>query len=825
MMPSEEPDKVGNKESAQNDAPAPGAAPTSRRRLRWIIFAFMAGVFGCVLLTFAAVGVYIYYATGLAEADQLGTVQLAQSTKIYDRTGELIYEVLDPQSGKRTTVQPSQIPVVLKHATIATEDQGFYSNIGVDPVGVARAIYHLARYGRVVSGGSTIAQQLVKNTFLSPEVSIERKLREAILAVEVTRRYPKDQILTMYLNAIYYGNLSYGIQAAAQTYFGKDVSELDLAQASLLAGLPQAPALYDPCEDASAALGRQQSVLKLMIDEKYITTAAADAAQREMSAYLASPPFEERCTAQVTFRYPHFVNYVRAQLEKEYGPEVVYKGGLQVTTTIDPRLQAIAEEEARKQIEGLQDKNVTNASVVILNPHTAEILAMLGSVNFKDKNISGQVNIADALRQPGSSIKPINYVTAFMHGWAPATPIYDLKTEFPDGNGRPPYVPLNYDRKEHGMISARTALANSFNIAAVKTLFSTSTPDENNYPQPLAMLDTARKLGITTLSDENGRPRRTYGLALTLGGGEVKLIELTNAYATFANGGAYLSPTPYTKIVDGKGQTIYDLTRAARANARCAAFEPNAPNEVPDAKGACIKSAPFAYLITNILSDNETRQLAFGANSPLKISRPAAVKTGTTDDFRDNWTIGYTPDLVVGVWVGNANNTPMENVSGVTGAAPIWHNVMERALADTPTHDFEMPAGIVPLEICIDSGLLATDLCPKERHRVELFVQGHTPAEDNVWRRFQCKGRTWVGLVPPRDVGDLIPYTVIRDWASAQGLSIQPRAKACGGVEQKQDNTQVKAAKPEKSKKEIKREKKKNEQKTGKPKNKKNKNK
>lgn len=737
---------------AADEKPGTQTAPSTKRHLRWMLLAFLAGVAVCVVVVLGAVGVYIYYAMGLASADQLGTVQLAQSTKIYDRTGELIYEVLDPQTGKRTVVKPNQIPQVLKQATIATEDQGFYSNIGVDPIGVARAIYHLARYGHVVSGGSTIAQQLVKNTFLTPEVTIERKLREAILAVEVTRRYPKDEILTMYLNAIYYGNLSYGIQAAAQTYFGKDVSELDLAQASLLAGLPQAPALYDPCEDATAALGRQQSVLKLMEDEKYITTDEANAAQREMNAYLSSVAFDERCTALITFRYPHFVNYVRAQLEKEYGPEVVYKGGLQVTTTIDPRLQAIAEEEARKQIEALKGKNVTNAAVVMLDPKTGEILSMVGSVNFKDKNISGQVNIADALRQPGSSIKPINYVTAFKHGWSPATPIYDLKTEFPDGNGRPPYVPLNYDRKEHGMVSARTALANSFNIPAVKTLYATSTPDENNYPQPLAMLDTARDMGITTLSDENGRPRQTYGLALTLGGGEVKLTELTNAYATFANAGTFLPSTPFTKIVDGKGVVIYDSTRARQAMMRCAKFEPNEPNEVPDANGTCAKSAPFAYLVTDILSDNEARTLAFGENNPLKISRRAAVKTGTTDDFRDNWTIGYTPDLVVGVWVGNSNNTAMENVSGVTGAAPIWHNVMERALAETPAQDFAIPAGIVKLEICIDSGMLATDLCPKERRRVELFVQGHTPPEDNVWQRIQCNGRTWVGRVPPRDV-------------------------------------------------------------------------
>ncbi len=754
-----------------------------RSRARYVVLPFLAGVFFVVLLTVGAVGLYVFYAAGLS-ADQLERVKLPQSTKIYDRNGELIYEVLDPNSGKRTLVEPGQIPPVLKQATIATEDQSFYKNLGVDPVGVARAIYHLARYGRVVSGGSTIAQQLVKNMLLTPEVTIERKLREAVLAVEVTRRYSKDEILTMYLNTIYYGNLSYGIQAAAQTYFDKDVAQLDLSEASLLAGLPQAPALYDPCENPTSAIARQRVVLDLMVGEKYITRERADAAQRQTTTYLASEIFQQRCAAQITFKHPHFVNYVRAQLERQYGPEVVYKGGLHVTTSIDSHLQTIVEEEARKQIDSLQGKNVTNAAVVVLNPRTGEILAMLGSVDYKNKKISGQVNIADALRQPGSSIKPINYVTAFKHGWTPATPIYDLKTEFPDGNGRPPYVPLNYDRKEHGLVSARTALANSFNIPAVKALYVTSTKDENNFPQPLAMLDTARTLGITTLTDETGKPRRTYGLALTLGGGEVKLVELTGAYAAFANQGTVVPPTPYSKITDGSGQVLYDVARDSKQAARCAGFEPNAPNEVPDANGFCPNSAPYAYLITHILSDNDARKLAFGANSPLQLARPAAVKTGTTDDFRDNWTIGYTPDLVVGVWVGNADNAPMENVSGVTGAAPLWRNIMERAGANVPPREFPMPRGVTRIEICIDSGLLVTELCPQERRRVELFVEGHPPLQsDTVWQILRCGSQNLYVRIPPNDVDDLIPYPAIRKWARANGWNIPPHEKKCGGGE------------------------------------------
>lgn len=791
-------------EATKRNSQEPALVP-QLARIPLRIRALALGALLVFLSLLVVVGGYVYFALGLDEAENLASVPLAQSTKIYDRHGELIYEVLDPQSGKRTSVKAEQIPTVLKQATVAVEDQSFYHNIGIDPIGVARAIYHLARYGRVVSGGSTIAQQLVKNMLLTPEVTIERKLREAVLAVEVTRRYSKDEILTMYLNAIYYGNLSYGIQAAAQTYFGKDVAELDLAEASLLAGLPQAPALYDPCENSSGAIARQRAVLDLMRSENYITADQANAAQREMTEYLASDRFASRCDAQVTFRYPHFVNYVRAQLERQFGPELVYKGGLQVTTTIDPNLQKIAEEEAQKQIAALADRHVTNAAVVILDPHTGEILAMVGSVDYKNKNISGQVNIADALRQPGSSIKPINYVTAFMDGWTPATPIYDLKTEFPDGDGKPPYIPLNYDRKEHGLVSARTALANSFNIPAVKALYSTSTKDAENFPQPLAMLNTARALGITTLTDEHGKPRRTYGLALTLGGGEVKLIELTGAYAAFANQGTFLAPMPFTKIVDSSNRTLFELGTSRSDHASCARFEPNAPNEVPDQNGICSKSAPFAYLITNILSDNAARQLAFGANSPLQLTRPAAVKTGTTDDFRDNWTIGYTPDLVVGVWVGNADNTPMENVSGVTGAAPIWHNIMERANANLPPKDLPVPPGIVQVEICIESGLLATDLCPQDHRRVEIFVEGHQPTEaDNVWQTMQCGGRTVFVRVPPHDVDDLIPHRSLREWAIANGWNVPRLEKRCGNApvvsaqEPSQQQAQVKSKKPNK---------------------------
>jgi penicillin-binding protein 1C len=723
------------------------------------------------------VGLYVFFAQQLPSSAHLDVRRLSTSVKILDRNGSLLYELSDPEGERRTLVQPQQIPSALKEAVIATEDPTFYTNWGIDPRGVLRAIYYQVWYGRMV-GGSTITQQLVKNLFLDPAPSIGRKIREAFLAMEITRRYSKDEILAAYLNTIYYGNLAYGIQAASKSYFDKDVTKLDLAEASLLAGLPQAPSLYDPCENPDAALGRQQAVLRLMKEAGYISAAQSQAAARETETILKAPGMKQHCRVEPTLKAPHFVTYVRAQLEEEYGPEVLYHGGLRVTTTLDPRLQAVAEQAAKKQIAALKGKNVSNAAVVILDPKTGEILAMVGSVDFGDAAISGQVNMALAPRQPGSSIKPLNYVTAFKHGWTPATPIYDLKTNFPDGDNRPPYVPVNYDGKYHGLVSARTALASSLNIPAVKALYSTSTLDENNFPRPLAMLDTARNLGITTFFDDSGNPRQTYGLALTLGGGDVRLLELTDAYAAFANAGARPPPTPYLRVADAKGDVLFDLAAQDRPKLECGRFDPNAPHEQPDPNGLCSSSAPYAYLITSILSDDSARAIGFGRNSILKLSRPAAVKTGTTDDFRDNWTIGYTPGLVVGVWVGNADNSPMRDVSGISGAAPIWHEVMDRALAGTPVREFTVPPGVVQARICADSGLLATPLCPPDHQRMEYFIEGHAPTEqDTVWQRVRCdSGKlSRLFIVPVHDVGDLIPYDQILNWARHLGPHVLPQ--------------------------------------------------
>src|SRR5512135_3377330 len=502
----------------------------------------------CILMV-AGVGTYVYLLSTLPSAERLAGRAEAQSTKILDRNGELLYEVFDinSQSGGRRTVVPiDKIPPVLKQATIATEDPSFYSNPGVDFRGIVRAVYYDVRYGRVVSGGSTITQQLVKRTFLTPEVTIQRKIYEAFLAYQVTRVYPKDKILEFYFNSIYFGNQSYGIEAASQTYFGKHAEELTLAQAAMLAGIPQAPALYDPCTDTKSTLGREKVVLGLMVQEHYIAQPQADAALADTDRELKSDAFKKRCAQGVGIKAPHFVTYVRELLEQQYRPDVVYSGGLNVTTTIDLKMQKVAEEEARKQVTSLTGQHVSNAALIALNPQTGEILSMLGSADFWDDKIDGQVNVAIRLRQPGSSIKPLNYVAAFEKGWSPATVISDVTTQFPI-QGQPDYVPHNYDNREHGLVPVRTALASSFNIPAVKTLQFVTVP---------TMVDMSRRFGITTFKDPSN-----YGLALTLGGGDVELLELTSAYGVFANNGVRVPTTPFLKITDPTGKVLWDLQK------------------------------------------------------------------------------------------------------------------------------------------------------------------------------------------------------------------------------------------------------------------------
>jgi len=706
-----------------------------------MIQGFLITVMVLVAVFFALLGLalasYAAIALRLPSPAELANRELTfETTKIYDRQGELLYEALDPHGGRRTRVKLAEISPYLIQATVATEDRHFYQHPGVDPWSILRAIVQNIRERDVVSGGSTIPQQLVKMTFFGPEKTLSRKVQEAVLAAEISRQWSKNEILELYLNQLYYGNLAYGIEAAAETYFGKRAADLTLPEAALLAGLPQAPALYDPFMNPDGAKARQRVVLDLMVEAGYLTPAQADTA-------FATPLQFRPAAVGKGLRAPHFVMYVRQLLEEQYGPQAVYGGGLQVTTTLDPRLQTLAEEIARKHVAALRDRNVTNAALVALKPETGEILAMIGSVDFFDPAISGQVNVALRPRQPGSVIKPVTYLAAFEKGWTPATAIMDVTTEFPDG-ANPPYKPVNYDGQEHGMVTVRTALANSLNIPAVKTLQEVGLP---------AMLEMAHRLGIASLN------RPDYGLSLTLGGGEVTLLEMTGAYAVLANGGQRVPPTAILDVRTGDGRVLYR-------------YKP---------VGEQVISPQHAYLITHILADNEARHLAFGPHSVLELSRPAAVKTGTTNDWRDNWTIGYTPELVTGVWVGNSDNSPMADVTGVAGAGPIWHDFMEGALAGTPVRDFIRPEGIVEYEVCAISGARPSPSCPTRR--IELFAAGTQPLDEShdIHQRIRID-RTTGALATewcPDNVVEEHEFEVYppeyREWAETHGHPQPPR--------------------------------------------------
>ena len=669
---------------------------------------------------------------------------IAPSTKIYDRHGRLLYEIIDPHVGKHTPLPLDELPLHLRQATIATEDANFYTNPGVDLRAILRALIINLRGGEVLSGGSTITQQLARNLLLSPEERFERtltrKLRESILAWRLARTYSKDEILALYLNEVYYGNVAYGVEAAAQAYFGKSVGELDLAECTLLAGLPQSPAIYNPLENPQAARERQAVVLELMVKNGYIDEQEARLA-REEQLHFAAVPFP--------IRAPHFVMYVWGLLEKRFGLEELYRGGLEVHTTLDLDMQEVAQSIARRRLTMLADRpqrdlpdpNVHNAALVALDPNTGEVLAMLGSPDYFDPEIDGAVNCALAPRQPGSSIKPITYAAAFAQDYTPATMILDVPTAFLTKEGEP-YVPLNYDLTFHGPVLAREALASSYNLPAVKVL---------DYVGLGEMTALARSLGITTFDDSE-----RFGLSLTLGGGEVRLLELTAAYAAFANGGHGVEPVAILRIENSQGNILYE--RKPR-------------------QGKPVLDERIAYLITDVLSDDLARMPAFGEGSVLKLSRPAAVKTGTTTDWRDNWTVGYTPHLVVGVWTGNADNSPMRHVSGITGAAPIWHDFIEEVLEARPAVEFIEPEGLSRVEVCTLSGQLPSLHCP--HRRTELFIAGTEPKETcKMHRLFELDVATGQLASPDTSPARIVErvYTVLPaeavEWGRDRGLDI-----------------------------------------------------
>ncbi len=714
-----------------------------------------------LLLVGVSLAIHSWLFTDLPNVDDLSAGLHRPSIRITDRHRRLLYEVIGEGGGRHTVVPLETIPEACVQATIATEDAHFYTNPGVDIWAIMRAAWINIRGGEVVSGGSTITQQVARNLLLDPqeraERTLTRKLRESILAYRLARRYSKDEILSLYLNQTYYGNLAYGIDAAARAYFGKPVGELDLAECALLAGLPQAPALYDPLTDPGAAADRQAVVLGLMVEKGFIDQAQADAARRELLAFVA-----ERYSIEA----PHYVMAVYTQLEAMVPPETLYAGGLEVRTTLDLDWQHTAERIAQRHLTllnvpevGDPPHNARNVALVALDPHSGQVLAMLGSPDYFNQDISGAINLALAPRQPGSTMKPFTYAIALdpnrAEPWTAATMILDVRTAFVTHEGFA-YTPINYDHREHGPVLVREALASSYNIPAVITLDSVGLE---------SLFHLVARLGMTTLDDPS-----SYDLSITLGGGEVRLLELTAAYAAFANGGIAVQPVMILEIKDASGKPMYSQGGGTDKSS----------HQVIDPR--------VAWLISDILSDNLARAPSFTTHSILQIGRPAAAKTGTTTDYRDNWTVGYTPNLVVGVWVGNADNAPMVNISGVSGAGPIWHHFMRAVLRGQPELDFERPDGLVQLEICSLSGLLPTPDCPFTRR--EWFIAGTEPvAFDNLYKRVEidlATGQLADYLTPPERRANYLFLNLppqAREWAYSQGIPLLPDSLASIGTQ------------------------------------------
>lgn len=659
-----------------------------------------------------------------------------ETTRILDRKGNVLYEIIDPSAGKRTWVPLDQISPNLIAATIATEDKEFYNHPGFDLVALGRALWTNYRSKEVVSGASTITQQLARLLLLTDEryeQTYERKAREIILAAEITRRYSKEQVLEMYLNEIYYGNMSYGVQAAAETYFNTNASDLSLWQAAFLAGLPQSPAVYDVYNNREATLTRSDSVFRLMFEastekgcikvDEIRPPVCVDAMQvLTESEVLKAYTFKQNL---LTMQFPHWVVYIQSLLEAQFDAQMIYRSGFTIHTTLDPDFQREAEAAVREQLAQMQGKNATNGAVLAINPKTGEILAMVGSADFNNPAISGQVNmVLTQTRQPGSAIKPFTFLAAFEKDWTPATLLWDVPTRFrpslDPNDTNPDYEPRNYDGRFRGPVTVRSALANSYNIPVVKALEYVHIYDNPETPEADGFINLARRLGITSLT------RPDYGLSLTLGGGEVSLMELTGAFQVLANEGRKLEPVAITRVVNHTGDVVFE-------------HEPS--------QGAQIVRAAHAYLLSSILSDNNARAPMFGTNSPLNLPFSAAVKTGTTNDFRDNWTIGYTPELLIGVWVGNADYTPMVNTTGVDGAAPIWNRLMQTGINQFYggiASNFARPNDVVERVICSISGTEPSEYCPS--HVTEIFAsdQMPLPKSDDLWVRAQIDA--WTNL-------------------------------------------------------------------------------
>lgn len=669
------------------------------------IFAFrlpkIRFIFNIVFLFFVLSSSFLFFfwytiLRELPKPEDLISRDIEVSTKIYDRNGLLLYKIYKDKN--RTPVPLEKIPLQVRLSTIAIEDAEFYNHTGFSLRGIVRSLIKNFQKGEL-TGGSTITQQLVKNALLTPEKTFTRKIKEVVLAVLVESKFTKDEILKMYLNEVSYGGIAYGIQEAAQLYFEKDVDKLTLGEAALLSGLPRCPTKCSPYgASPESSFARQKEVLRLMEVNGFITKEQRETAESEKIKFA---------TNKVDIKAPHFVMYVKEKLVEKYSEEVVESGGLEVVTTLDYQIQKLAEEALKTEVDKLSKLRVGNGAAVVLAPQTGEILAMVGSKDYFDIKNDGNVNIPERLNSPGSSIKVVNYAYALSNGYTPSTIISDTPISF-KVPGQPTYTPKNYDGEYRGALTLRNAFAESRNVPAVKVLASYGVSN---------MIETGRKMGIKSWEDPSN-----YGLSLTLGGGDITLLELANVYATVANYGKRPEIKSILSVTNYKGKTLEE-DRCGKNNS----FFTQEEETLSPCEGEQVLDPRVAFQIIDILKDNSARSPSFGSNSMLVIPKHSeiAVKTGTSNDLRDNLTVGFNQGYLVAVWVGNTDNSPMARVaSGVTGAAPIWNKIMRTLLAGKQNHPWDVPGGLVQLPICTYTGTLACEGCPT---KMEWFFVENRP--------------------------------------------------------------------------------------------------
>lgn len=646
------------------------------------------------------------------------------STKILDRNGKLLYEVYT--GFRRTPIPSKDIPDFVKQATIAIEDKNFYKHHGLDTLAIIRAAFNTLR-GKRLEGGSTITQQLVKNSLLSdPSRTITRKIKEAILALATEIYYSKDQILELYLNHAPYGGTVYGIETASQTYFGKSAKDLDLSESSLLAGLPQSPTRYSPFgANPDLATNRQQEVLRRMLEDGYITTDQSESAKNKKLTFLKK---------NITINAPHFSLMVRDSLVQKYGEDKVNLGGLKVTTTLDLDLQNYVQASLSAEMKKITNLRISNGAAIVTHPNTGEIIALVGSKDYYDDQIDGQVNVVTALRQPGSSIKPVNYATGLLLGWPTSTTYLDVPTCF-NVSGQKQYCPKNYDNTFRGPVSMRQSLANSLNIPAVKQLALNGLD---------TFIATASAMGISSWTDQS-----RYGLSLTLGGGEVTMYDMAKVFGTFANKGVTVPLVSVIKVESFDGQVLEEFQPEKTANLVSVMplnwtdfWSQNPVHDLLSTDPKVTLPQEVAFIISDILADNGARSAAFGTSSKLVIpGHTVSVKTGTTNDLKDNWTIGYTPDYLAATWVGNNDNSSMSYVaSGVTGASPIWNTIMKKVLQNIKDRPLSKPEMVTNFQVCNLTGLLAQQENQCESHS-EYFINSVLPQGQN---NYPTKKQIWV---------------------------------------------------------------------------------